>query len=95
MKWNFRILELFDAMLYPFEFPDGFRAAAELRGFDFGKGRQPQTPAQKSDREVLAKGAAMYPRRLRIGRPASGWLRAAHPATRAGQNQAGSPGCLI
>jgi dihydrodipicolinate synthase/N-acetylneuraminate lyase len=55
MKWNFRILELFDAMLYPFEFPDGFRAAAEFRGFDFGRSRQPQTPAQQSDREVLAR----------------------------------------
>ena len=55
MKWNYRILELFDAMLYPFEFPDGFRAAAELRGFNFGVGRQPQSPAQKSDREALAK----------------------------------------
>ncbi|HUK17384.1 MAG TPA: dihydrodipicolinate synthase family protein, partial [Bryobacteraceae bacterium] len=32
MKWQYRILELFDAMLFPFEFPDGFRAAAELRG---------------------------------------------------------------
>ncbi len=55
MKWNYRILELFDAMLYPFEFPDGFRAAAELRGFNFGTSRQPQTPAQQSDREALAK----------------------------------------
>ena len=55
MKWNYRILELFDAMLYPFEFPDGFRAAAALRGFNFGVGRQPQSPAQKSDSEALAK----------------------------------------
>ncbi len=55
MKWNYRILELFDMMLYPFEFPDGFRAAAELRGFNFGKGRQPQTQAQQSDREQLAR----------------------------------------
>ena len=55
MKWNYRILELFDAMLYPFEFPDGFRAAAELRGFNFGVGRQPQSPVQKSDGEALAK----------------------------------------
>jgi len=38
MKWQYRILELFDAMLFPFEFPDGFRAAAELRGFRFGRG---------------------------------------------------------
>jgi 4-hydroxy-tetrahydrodipicolinate synthase len=53
MKWQYRILELFDAMLYPFEFPDGFRAAAELRGFHFGRGRQPQTSAQRSDRTAL------------------------------------------
>jgi 4-hydroxy-tetrahydrodipicolinate synthase len=53
MKWQYRILELFDAMLYPFEFPDGFRAAAELRGFHFGRGRQPQTNAQQVDRSAL------------------------------------------
>jgi 4-hydroxy-tetrahydrodipicolinate synthase len=53
MNWQYRILELFDAMLYPFEFPDGFRAAAELRGFHFGVSRQPQTKAQRSDREAL------------------------------------------
>jgi 4-hydroxy-tetrahydrodipicolinate synthase len=54
MKWQYRILELFDAMLYPFEFPNGFRAAAELRGFRFGSGRQPQTPAQRTDYETLS-----------------------------------------
>jgi 4-hydroxy-tetrahydrodipicolinate synthase len=54
MQWQFRILELFDAMLSPFEFPDGFRAAAELRGFHFGRGRQPQTSAQRADRAVLS-----------------------------------------
>lgn len=54
MTWQYRILELFDAMLYPFEFPDGFRAAAELRGFRFGRSRQPQTAAQRTDREALA-----------------------------------------
>jgi 4-hydroxy-tetrahydrodipicolinate synthase len=55
MKWQYRITELFDAMLFPFEFPDGFRAAAELRGFHFGRGRLPQTTAQRSDRDALAK----------------------------------------
>ena len=53
MRWQYRILELFDMMLYPFEFPDGFRAAAELRGFSLGKGRQPQTTAQRADRDGL------------------------------------------
>jgi 4-hydroxy-tetrahydrodipicolinate synthase len=54
MKWQYRILELFDVMLYPFEFPDGFRAAAELRGFRMGRSRQPQTGAQQADRTALA-----------------------------------------
>jgi len=53
MKWQYRVLELFDAMLDPFEFPDGFRAAAELRGFHFGRGRQPMTGAQRSDSTAL------------------------------------------
>ena len=55
MKWQNRILELFDIMLYSFEFPDGFRAAAELRGFRFGRSRQPQTDGQRSDRAGLSK----------------------------------------
>src|ERR1035437_4720008 len=29
MQWQYRILELFDVMLYPFEFPDGFRRSEE------------------------------------------------------------------
>ena len=54
MEWQYRILELFDAMLYPFEFPDGFRAAAELRGFHFGGGRMPQTNLQRADQKALS-----------------------------------------
>jgi 4-hydroxy-tetrahydrodipicolinate synthase len=53
MKIQYRILELFDLMLYSFEFPDGFRAAAEMRGFNFGRGRQPMTSAQQVDRTSL------------------------------------------
>jgi 4-hydroxy-tetrahydrodipicolinate synthase len=53
MQWNYRILELFDAMLFPFEFPDGFRAGAELRGFNFGCGRQPRTAAQEANNQAL------------------------------------------
>src|SRR5207244_5897467 len=55
MQWNYRIIALFDTMLYPFEFPDGFRAAAGLRGFNFGGGRLPQTAVQKTDRTEMAK----------------------------------------
>ncbi len=53
MRLQYGLLELFDAMLYPFEFPDGFRAAAELRGFQLGLGRQPQTAAQRAHRATL------------------------------------------
>jgi 4-hydroxy-tetrahydrodipicolinate synthase len=53
MRWQYRILELFDAMLIPFEFPDGFRAAAELRGFRMGRGRQPMSAERQADRGPL------------------------------------------
>ena len=53
MKWQYRILDLFSTMLNPFDFPDGFRAAAEMRGFQMGRGRQPMTPAQQVNRSSL------------------------------------------
>jgi len=40
-------------MLYPFEFPFGFKAAAELRGIPFGTGRLPQTDAQRTEHKNL------------------------------------------
>jgi dihydrodipicolinate synthase/N-acetylneuraminate lyase len=49
---QYRLLTLFDAMLYSAEFPEGFRAALKLRGFRTGLGRQP-----KSDSQQLALGA--------------------------------------
>jgi 4-hydroxy-tetrahydrodipicolinate synthase len=55
MEWQYRILELFDAMLNTFEFPDGFRAAAALRGFEFGHGRQPLSAAQEREKAALAE----------------------------------------
>jgi 4-hydroxy-tetrahydrodipicolinate synthase len=53
MRLQYRILELFDAMLLPFEFPDGFRSAAAMRGFNLGRGRQPMTKSQETDRAAL------------------------------------------
>ncbi|MEJ5368843.1 MAG: dihydrodipicolinate synthase family protein [Bryobacteraceae bacterium] len=55
MELQFRVLELFDLMLGNFEFPDGFRAGAEMRGFRFGRGRQPQSASQKADRAALKR----------------------------------------
>ena len=49
------LLELFDAMLYSADFPEGFRAAVELRGFDFGRSRQPLSPKQQVDRLELQR----------------------------------------
>jgi 4-hydroxy-tetrahydrodipicolinate synthase len=50
-----RLLELFDAMLYSADFPEGFRAAVELRGFDFGRSRQPLSDSQQIDRAALQR----------------------------------------
>jgi 4-hydroxy-tetrahydrodipicolinate synthase len=55
MRLQFCLLELFDAMLYSADFPEGFRAAVELRGFQVGAGRQPQTDRQQIDRAALQK----------------------------------------
>jgi dihydrodipicolinate synthase/N-acetylneuraminate lyase len=53
MKLQYRLLELFDAMLYSADFPEGFRAAIDLRGFQFGKGRQPLSESQRIDQAAL------------------------------------------
>jgi dihydrodipicolinate synthase/N-acetylneuraminate lyase len=48
------VLELFDAMLQSADFPEGFRAAVELRGIRLGASRQPLTEQQQIDRMALA-----------------------------------------
>ncbi len=55
MKLQYRLLELFDAMLLSADFPEGFRAAVELRGFKFGPSRQPLSESQQVDREALQR----------------------------------------
>jgi len=55
MKLQYRLLELFDTMLYSTDFPEGFRVAVSLRGFEMGQGRQPLSVSQKGDREKLEK----------------------------------------
>lgn len=46
---QYRLLALFDAMMYTADFPEGFRAALELRGFRMGQGRQPMSSEQRFD----------------------------------------------
>ena len=52
---QFRLLELFDAMINSAEFPEGFRAALRLRGFETGTGRQPQSLVQQQQLESLSR----------------------------------------
>ncbi len=52
---QFRLLKLFDAMLYSAEFPDGFRAALTLRGIHAGVGRQPKSESQKLQLDELSR----------------------------------------
>ena len=42
-------------MLYSTDFPEGFRAAVELRGFRLGRSRQPLSPGQQVNREELQR----------------------------------------
>lgn len=55
MKLQYRLLELFDALVYSADFPEGFRAAVELRGIKLGRSRQPMTENQRIDRAALAR----------------------------------------
>jgi dihydrodipicolinate synthase/N-acetylneuraminate lyase len=55
MRLQFRLVELFDTMLYSADFPEGVRAAVEMRGFQVGPSRQPQTDRQQIDRIGLQK----------------------------------------
>ncbi len=51
---QFRLLDLFDKMVYSADFPEGFRTAVRLRGFDMGRGRQPLTEVQDTEVATLA-----------------------------------------
>lgn len=52
---QYKLLALFDAMLYSADFPEGFRAAVALRGFHTGKGRQPLSDEQEIQIATLSR----------------------------------------
>ena len=52
---QYNLVDLFDAMLYSFDFPEGFRAALGLRGIRPGAGRQPITDEQRGELSTIAK----------------------------------------
>jgi dihydrodipicolinate synthase/N-acetylneuraminate lyase len=45
-RLQYQLLNLFDTIFAAGDFPEGFRLATGLRGFQFGAGRQPLTPEQ-------------------------------------------------
>jgi dihydrodipicolinate synthase/N-acetylneuraminate lyase len=51
---QYRLLPLFDTMLYSAEFPDGFRAALKLRGIEPGPSRQPKSDVQMDQLRKLS-----------------------------------------
>jgi 4-hydroxy-tetrahydrodipicolinate synthase len=54
LRIQYDLVKLFDTMIYQAEFPDGFRAAVQLRGFEMGRGRQPLSDEQLTDLGRLA-----------------------------------------
>jgi 4-hydroxy-tetrahydrodipicolinate synthase len=52
---QYRLLELFDAMIYTAEFPEGFREALKLRGIKTGRGRQPMSAAQATELDAVRR----------------------------------------
>jgi 4-hydroxy-tetrahydrodipicolinate synthase len=55
---QYRLVKLFDAMIYSIDFPEGFRAAVDLRGFTLGESRQPLSAGQKVDLETISREIA-------------------------------------
>ena len=51
---QYKLVKLFDAMIFSADFPEGVRAALKLRGFEPGAGRQPLSPDQKIDLETIS-----------------------------------------
>ncbi|MEX2671178.1 MAG: dihydrodipicolinate synthase family protein [Phycisphaeraceae bacterium] len=50
-----RMIELFDAMIFSTDIPEGIRAAVELRGFNLGPSRQPASESQRADRAAIQR----------------------------------------
>ncbi|REJ83288.1 MAG: dihydrodipicolinate synthase family protein [Planctomycetota bacterium] len=53
-RLQYDLVTLFDTMIYQAEFPEGFRTAVRLRGFEMGRGRQPLSQQQQSDLSALS-----------------------------------------
>ena len=57
-RMQFKLLELFTAMLGGDHFPEGFRTGYELRGFSVGPARQILSPQEEAERKVIRERIA-------------------------------------
>jgi dihydrodipicolinate synthase/N-acetylneuraminate lyase len=55
---QYKLVTLFDTMLYSADFPEGFRAALKLRGIDTGESRQPYSADQHLKMETISRTLA-------------------------------------
>ncbi len=56
MRTQYKLNPVFYSMLDDVPFPEGIRAGAQSRGFQFGKSRQPMTPAQARELSARQQG---------------------------------------
>lgn len=55
LSLQYKLVTLFDTMIYSCDFPEGFRAALRLRGFETGVGRQPLAAEQHVDLQGISR----------------------------------------
>lgn len=55
MAIQYQLTDLFEHLLRGADFPEGFRAGVEIRGFSMGSSRQPLSQTQQIDRDALKK----------------------------------------
>jgi 4-hydroxy-tetrahydrodipicolinate synthase len=55
---QYKLVTLFDAMIYSADFPEGFRAALKLRGIETGASRQPYSAVQQLQMETISRTLA-------------------------------------
>ena len=93
---QYRLLALFDSMMYTADFPEGFRAALSLRGFEPGVGRQPLADQQRLDMAgVRDRIQCLLAEEGFTGEPIGGCPPSARPAAAAKASQASDLGRIV
>jgi 2-dehydro-3-deoxy-D-pentonate aldolase len=83
---QFKLLDLIEAMFAGPIFPEGFRAAASLRGFEMGHSRQPISSKEKSDLSELRGRIACILAECGFGEAAGACIRPLAAAAASGGN---------